>query len=39
MDHHEDFKTKSEERMMERAERMKDYLVTGAIFYSSSDKA
>lgn len=30
---------KSDERMMVRGERMKDYLVSGAIFSSSSDKA
>lgn len=32
-------RSKSDERMMGRGERMKDYLVTGAIFYSSGDKA
>lgn len=29
----------SDERMMGRGERMKDYLVAGDIFYSSSDEA
>jgi len=30
---------KSVERMMGRGERMRHYLVTGAVFYSGSDKA
>lgn len=34
----ENEKEKSDERMMGREEGMKNYLVTGAILYSSSDK-
>lgn len=30
---------KSDERVMERGERMRDYVVTDGIFYSSSDEA